>query len=283
MRKGGLEPPRDCSHKLLRLARLPIPPLPQVVSARPARTSEYSEPTTNRRENFAVQDRRRPLVAHGILTRRARTDDVPCRTGGEPRAVPGRSARRKAATVAARRGVWLVFSLILLAVAISMTGVAASYFLFSRGPSVPSRTTLELRLTGDVAEVQGGDIFEQFMPEQPTVRGIVETLRRAKSDPRVSHLIVRPTGSGSFWAKTQEIRDAILDFRKSGQEDRRVPRIRRRSGVLPRHRVRTRVPAADQLARSEGPRDLRSVPARHVRQDRRRSPTCCTSATTRRR
>ena len=120
--------------------------------------------------------------------------------------------------MAARRGVWLVFSLILVAVAISVTGMAASYFLFNRGPSVPSRTTLELRLTGDVAEVQGSDIFEQFMPEQTTVRGIVETLRRAKTDARVSHLIVRPTGSGSFWAKTQEIRDAILDFRESGKK-----------------------------------------------------------------
>ena len=29
VRKGGLEPPLDCSNKLLRLARLPIPPLPQ--------------------------------------------------------------------------------------------------------------------------------------------------------------------------------------------------------------------------------------------------------------
>ena len=120
--------------------------------------------------------------------------------------------------MAARRGVWLVLSLILLAVAVSVTGVAASFLLFSRGPSVPSKTTLELRLRGDVAEVQSGDLFEQFMPEQPTVRGIVETLRRAKSDPRISHLIVRPTGSGSFWAKTQEIRDAILDFRKSGKK-----------------------------------------------------------------
>ena len=73
--------------------------------------------------------------------------------------------------MAARRGVWLVFSLILLAVAISMSGVAASYLLFNRGPSVPSRTTLDLRLTGDVAELQGSDLFEQLMPEQPTVRG----------------------------------------------------------------------------------------------------------------
>lgn len=27
VRKGGLEPPRPCDHKILNLARLPIPPL----------------------------------------------------------------------------------------------------------------------------------------------------------------------------------------------------------------------------------------------------------------
>ncbi len=29
VRKGGFEPPRPCEHKLLRLARLPVPPLPR--------------------------------------------------------------------------------------------------------------------------------------------------------------------------------------------------------------------------------------------------------------
>src|SRR5258706_14589339 len=29
VRKGGLEPPRPCDHKILNLARLPIPPLSQ--------------------------------------------------------------------------------------------------------------------------------------------------------------------------------------------------------------------------------------------------------------
>ena len=29
VRKGGFEPPRAEAHKLLRLARLPVPPLPQ--------------------------------------------------------------------------------------------------------------------------------------------------------------------------------------------------------------------------------------------------------------
>ena len=33
MRKGGLEPPRYCYRQPLKLVRLPIPPLPQVVAA----------------------------------------------------------------------------------------------------------------------------------------------------------------------------------------------------------------------------------------------------------
>ena len=48
VRKRGLEPPRDCSHKLLRLARLPIPPLPPtgpaVRNSRPDATFDYSAP-----------------------------------------------------------------------------------------------------------------------------------------------------------------------------------------------------------------------------------------------
>lgn len=120
--------------------------------------------------------------------------------------------------MAVRRGVWLVFSLILLAVAVSMTGIAVSHFLFSRGPVVPARTTLVLRLDSDLAELEPAGVLDQLLPPQPTVRGIVDMLQRAKNDPRVRHLLVVPRVSGQFWGKTQEIRDAILDFRKSGKK-----------------------------------------------------------------
>src|SRR5262245_18446303 len=96
----------------------------------------------------------------------------------------GRGAQ-KGTTVAARRGVWLVFSLILLAVAISMTGVAASYVLFSHGPTVPSNTALVLKIEGDVAEIEPSGFLDQLLPAQPTVRGVVDMLQRAKTYPRV--------------------------------------------------------------------------------------------------
>ena len=55
------------------------------------------------------------------------------------------------------------------------------------------------------------------------------------------------------------------------EADHRVSRIRRRAGVLPRERLRQGVPHADRLARSHRHGELRAVPARHARQDRRLS------------
>jgi len=121
--------------------------------------------------------------------------------------------------VALRRGVWLVLSLITLAIIVSMAGVALSYLVFSRGVSVPSKTTLVLRLDpGDLAELDGAGVLRTLLPTRPTLRGVLDMLKQAKTDARVSQLLVMPTGEASFWGKAQEIRDGILDFRKSGKK-----------------------------------------------------------------
>src|SRR4029078_12663448 len=50
------------------------------------------------------------------------------------------------------------------------------------------------------------------------VRRVVATRRKAKVDPRVRGVMLKPTGFESpFWGKVQEVRDAVLDFRKSGK------------------------------------------------------------------
>ncbi len=52
----------------------------------------------------------------------------------------------------------------------------------------------------------------------PTVRAVIDNLRKAKVDPRVRAVLLKPTGFESpFWGKVQELRDAVLDFRKSGK------------------------------------------------------------------
>jgi len=122
--------------------------------------------------------------------------------------------------VAARRGVRLVLSLIGLAVVISMAFVVVMFFAASRGPSVPSSATLILRPGGALPEVEPDDVVGQvFGRDVNTVRGFVEALHKASRDSRVrSVLLIPSTLELPYWGKVQEMRDAIVAFRKSGKK-----------------------------------------------------------------
>lgn len=121
--------------------------------------------------------------------------------------------------MASRRGVRLVLSLIGLAVVVSMAAVVLTFVAVSRGPSVPSSATLVLRPGGDLPEVEPDDVVGQvFGRDVSTVRGFVEALRRASRDDRVRAVLLMPsTLNVPYWGKVQEMRDAIVAFRKSGK------------------------------------------------------------------
>jgi protease IV len=121
--------------------------------------------------------------------------------------------------VAPRRGVRLVLSLIGLAVVVSMAAVVLMFVAVSRGPSVPSSATLVLRPGGELPEVEPDDVVGQvFGRDVNTVRGFVEALRRASRDDRVRAVLLMPsTLDLPYWGKVQEMRDAIVAFRKSGK------------------------------------------------------------------
>ena len=119
----------------------------------------------------------------------------------------------------ARRGFSFLFTLIGVSVVISIAGLSLLYLLFGRGPAVPANATLVLRVGGNLSEVAPGDVVGYLRGgKTPTVGSIVENLRKAKVDPRISAVLLKPTGFESpYWAKVQEIRDAVLDFKKSGK------------------------------------------------------------------
>jgi protease-4 len=119
----------------------------------------------------------------------------------------------------ARRGFALLFTLLGVAFFISIVGFAALYVLFGREPAVPSNATLVLRVGGPLAELAPNDVVGYLRGTRaPTVRAIVDNLRKAKVDSRIRAVLLKPTGFESpFWAKVQEIRDAVLDFKKSGK------------------------------------------------------------------
>jgi protease IV len=119
----------------------------------------------------------------------------------------------------ARRGFGLLFTLLGIAFFISIVGFGALYFLVGREPAVASNSTLVLRVGGALAEVAPNDVVGYLRGVRtPTVRSIVDNLRKAKVDGRVRAVLLKPTGFDSpFWGKVQEIRDAVLDFKKSGK------------------------------------------------------------------
>jgi protease IV len=119
--------------------------------------------------------------------------------------------------VAVRRGVWIVLVLIIVAVAISAMGLVAMALLVGRSPQVAGNSTLVLKIGGDLQETEPAGVIGQFFEAPPTVRSVVDALRKAKVDRRISSVIIRPTSAAALWGKVQEVRDAIVDFRRSGK------------------------------------------------------------------
>lgn len=121
--------------------------------------------------------------------------------------------------MAIRRGVRFVLVLIALAVFVSAACLVILSMVVSRAPEVPSETTLVLRPGGALAEVPPNDVIGQFIGgETTTVRGFVESLEKARRDPRITSVLLRPSEiSSPYWGKLQELRDAIVRFRTSGK------------------------------------------------------------------
>ena len=111
-----------------------------------------------------------------------------------------------------------MLGLLLVATFISVAAMTLMYLALGRSPTIASSSTLVLRPSGDLPEL----IPEVILPigggQHLTVRGYVDVIRKAKQDRRVARLLIKPGGLESpFWAKVQEVRDAIVDFRRSGK------------------------------------------------------------------
>ena len=95
----------------------------------------------------------------------------------------------------ARRGFAIVFTLLGIAVFVSIVGFALLYLAFGREPAVPTNATLELKVGGSLSEMAPNDVVGYLRGTRtPTVRGIVDNLRKAKVDARVKGVLLKPTG-----------------------------------------------------------------------------------------
>jgi protease IV len=113
------------------------------------------------------------------------------------------------------KGLRFVLGFLVIATVLSVAAMLLLYLAVGQEPSVPDRATLVLRPSGDIPEILPDVILGQG---ELTVRNYVEAIRKAKGDSRIAGILLRPGGINSpFWAKLQEIRSALEDFKTSGK------------------------------------------------------------------
>ena len=114
------------------------------------------------------------------------------------------------------KGLRFVVVFLLVAAIVSVGAMLLLYALVAHEPAVPTRATLVLKPSGDLPEVLPDLAFGGS--DALTVRAYVELIRKAKGDARIKGILLRPGGLNSpFWAKVQELREALVDFKRSGK------------------------------------------------------------------
>ncbi len=85
---------------------------------------------------------------------------------------------------------------------------------------VPHRGYLEVSLAGPVREIGAPDFLSSLLLGTPslTVHDFWMNLRKAEADPRVRAVLLRCNKLLCDWAKAAEIRESIMDFRRSGKK-----------------------------------------------------------------
>lgn len=88
----------------------------------------------------------------------------------------------------------------------------------NKQPTVADNSVLLLDLQGAIPETAPVDIALPFGPQvQPTVRDLWTSLHQAAKDPKIKAVMLEPRGVAAGWAKLEEIRQDLSDFKKSGK------------------------------------------------------------------
>jgi protease IV len=100
------------------------------------------------------------------------------------------------------------------------TILAFFYSGISRAPEISAASYLEIGLSGSLPELAEPDFLTGYvLGRRPlSVHDVWENLRKAKVDGRIRCVLLRLGELGGDWAKATELRDAILDFRRSGKK-----------------------------------------------------------------
>ncbi len=94
------------------------------------------------------------------------------------------------------------------------------YFSFAKPPSVKENSYLELNLSGKIQEITQPDFLQFFISgtKALSMHDIWMNFHKAKKDSRIKGIVINLGYLVCDWGKINEIRESILDFRKSGKK-----------------------------------------------------------------
>lgn len=98
-------------------------------------------------------------------------------------------------------------------------GFLAAFSLGDNRPAVAENSVLVLDYRGDVTERQPVDVPIPILGERagPTVLDSWQILKKAAIDKNIRAVVIAPRGLSVGWAKLEELRAQIIDFKKSGK------------------------------------------------------------------
>src|SRR5438067_532682 len=118
-----------------------------------------------------------------------------------------------------RKIVLIISSIVLALVLIVVVGIAIIATAFgSKRPSIEDNSVLTLKVSGSLPDYVPDDPLRRLLGGQPqSLSSLLAQFRKAKVDKRITAVLLDIDISEVGWAKSEEIRDVITDFRSSGK------------------------------------------------------------------
>jgi len=119
-----------------------------------------------------------------------------------------------------KKGKYVIIIFLVFFILLAATFVSFLYYEFAKVPTVKPGSCLEINLSGRLIEKSYPDFLSAFFMQQPplSMYDIWTNMRKAKVDTKIDSILLRLGYVDADWAKINEIRDLVLDFRKSGKK-----------------------------------------------------------------
>jgi protease-4 len=118
-----------------------------------------------------------------------------------------------------RKTALIIVGILMVLVLVAGLGIALLLMSLNDEPDIPANSVLVLKVEGALPDYTNADELSSrfFGGDTNTLSSLLLQLRKAKADKRIGAVMLDVGMLGAGWAKADEIRDAVADFRKSGK------------------------------------------------------------------